>query len=114
MKRIFVVGCSRSGTTIVQRELCSALGLFSLPETAYFSEGLATAKQRLSAMQRWSRGINTIGLWISQIGICKLMRSVFLSRKQAAKVLIEQLDYAAHSNENSGWVEKNTATLFLD
>ena len=36
MIRLFLVGCSRSGTSIVQRELYQKLGLFSLPETRYF------------------------------------------------------------------------------
>lgn len=36
MKRIFVVGCPRSGTTIVQALLARYPGVLTLPETAFF------------------------------------------------------------------------------
>lgn len=39
MKRIFVVGCSRSGTTIFQKLFSSHFNLFTAPETGFFLPG---------------------------------------------------------------------------
>lgn len=41
MQRIFIVGCPRSGTTLVQAMLARHPAVFTLPETAFF-EGLFT------------------------------------------------------------------------
>ncbi|WP_329741496.1 sulfotransferase [Dyella sp. A6] len=41
MQRIFIVGCPRSGTTLVQAMLARHPSIFTLPETAFF-EGLFT------------------------------------------------------------------------
>ncbi len=36
MQRIFIVGCPRSGTTLLQSVLAAHHDVFSLPETAFF------------------------------------------------------------------------------
>ncbi len=45
--RIFVMGCSRGGTTVVQRRLSEGLNLYTLPETRFFSNLLGNAEERL-------------------------------------------------------------------
>jgi hypothetical protein len=45
--RIFVMGCSRGGTTVVQRRLAEGLNLYTLPETRFFSNLLGNAEERL-------------------------------------------------------------------
>lgn len=46
MKRIFVVGCPRSGTTIVQALLARYPGVLTLPETAFFESVFGGIGQR--------------------------------------------------------------------
>lgn len=36
MKKIFVCGCSRPGTSVVQKTMSSNFNLLTLPETDYF------------------------------------------------------------------------------
>jgi hypothetical protein len=48
-KRIFLVGCSRSGTTLLQVLIASHSRVYSLPETGYFIMSLGGRKQQLLA-----------------------------------------------------------------
>ncbi|MCA2458815.1 MULTISPECIES: hypothetical protein [Vibrio] len=52
MKKIFVVGCSRSGTSVVQKQIVEKTRLFSLPETAFFSMSNGSKKDRTSNLAR--------------------------------------------------------------
>ena len=47
MIRLFVVGCSRSGTTIVQRLLAGHKDLISFPETAFFQRLAGDSELRM-------------------------------------------------------------------
>lgn len=46
MQRIFVVGCPRSGTTLIQAMLARHPAIFTLPETAFFERLLGTLAWR--------------------------------------------------------------------
>lgn len=48
-RRVFVVGCQRSGTTVIQSALARASGLFTLPETHYFLD-------LLGGIEEWVKG----------------------------------------------------------
>lgn len=48
-RRVFVVGCQRSGTTVVQSALARASGLYTLPETHYFLD-------LLGGIEEWCKG----------------------------------------------------------
>lgn len=46
MKRVFIVGCPRSGTTLVQALLARHAGVYSFPETAFFEALLGGVETR--------------------------------------------------------------------
>lgn len=48
--RVFVVGCPRSGTSLLQKHLAERLRLWTLPETAFFLQALDTPGGRLRAL----------------------------------------------------------------
>ena len=52
MKRVFIVGCPRSGTTLVQALLARYPGLHSFPETRFF-EALLGGIDRRWQEQTW-------------------------------------------------------------
>jgi hypothetical protein len=52
MNQIFVVGCSRSGTTVVQKSLVQQFNLTTLPETAFFLGRLRTGHTRAKRLRK--------------------------------------------------------------
>lgn len=52
MNRIFLVGCSRSGTSIIQKELVKKLNIWSLPETSFLIYSHETLEDRLTNIKR--------------------------------------------------------------
>ena len=52
MYEYFIVGCSRSGTSIVQKYISEQKSIYSLPETAFFSIGNDTYEKRVNNINR--------------------------------------------------------------
>lgn len=52
MNKLFIVGCSRSGTSIIQKSIIASLPLYSLPETGFFSVSNKLKKNRESNLKR--------------------------------------------------------------
>ena len=121
MIRLFAVGCSRSGTSILQRELHRQLNLYSLRETMFFlmanedsraSERLYAVKKTLSAAGkineqggRYHKFGQTCLMLFRLLGPRKALR-VILGRRPLAYPLIELLDAMAREANCQGWLEK--------
>lgn len=119
--RIFVMGCSRGGTTVVQRRLSEGLNLYTLPETRFFSNLLGNAEERLFPQTARPRGPVrklTSGLreklgrstgreHVDLEGIT-LPRARKWARVQGRTAqFVAQLDRAAQAGGHIGWLEKS-------
>lgn len=49
-QHVFVVGCSRSGTSLIQKKVAERFGLWTIPETEFFLEDLDRMRGRLHAL----------------------------------------------------------------
>lgn len=126
MQRVFVVGCPRSGTTIVQAMLARHPDVFSLPET-YFFEAL------LGDMEvRWGdRQARSSRRWYHRAGLAKswgrrrlrdLEHTHMTSRHPrpvprrwtaCVRRYAAMLDSAARASDRTHWVEKSPAHLLF-
>lgn len=111
MNRTFLVGCSRSGTSVVQSLLACHPSVLSFPESEYFlllyrktqrhhllSVGLATGRER----QHLAR-------WLGDIGRSDLASSLPpqpLRFATAARSFTDALDHMAEEAGASIWIEK--------
>lgn len=109
-KRIFVVGCSRSGTTMLQVLLASHPDVKSFPETNFFWSATGD-RRRILARFGLPTGLeakairHTIGLLNSK----PLEHSTprfFISFRSAVAKYISLLDAQAAKDEKSMWLEK--------
>lgn len=100
--RIFVVGCPRSGTTMVQTLLMSA-GLLSFPETHYFNRVNTTVGRVFRGiyaeyiLARWS--------FDNKLAIKYIPKPVF-NISRSIENYVSYLDSLALEAGASGWVEK--------
>jgi len=121
MKRIFVVGCPRSGTTILQRILAEGLDLFTLPETHFFERMVGNGNRRFfpnTFMQesitkrvryriRQRLGISTPRLWEGLDFIPDNFRGRHVSMKRLAATFLDGMDALAREQNCLGWLEKS-------
>lgn len=119
--RIFVMGCSRGGTTVVQRRLSEGLNLYTLPETRFFSNLLGNAEERLfpqTARPRTPARKLTSGLreklgrgtgreHVDLEGITLPRARKWARVQQRTAQFVAQLDRAAVAGGHIGWLEKS-------
>ncbi|MGH8234103.1 MAG: sulfotransferase family protein [Rhodanobacteraceae bacterium] len=128
MQRIFVIGCPRSGTTLVQALLARHPDVFSLQET-YFFEALLG-----DALVRWAdREARPTRKWYHRAGLAqswgrhrlreledahlasRAQRTVPRRWRACIRRYVAMLDEAAGSKGRSHWVEKTpNHLLFID
>lgn len=128
MQRIFVVGCPRSGTTIVQAMLARHPDVFSLHETYFFETLLGDMEYR------WrDRGARPHQRWYHRAGLAhasgrrhlreleqaypSAARRGLAPRRWDARVrrFARMLDEAAATRHRTHWVEKSPGhLLFID
>ena len=105
MRRIFVVGCPRSGTTLLQTILMASGRLASYPETHFFENyrylsdwPLPTGVRGYLMVRRLFRGQN--------------VRTRFgVTRRSGVNAYISALDQLAEAEEQQGWIEKTPDNL---
>lgn len=121
MRRVFVVGCSRSGTSLVQKKLVEEFNLYSIPETAFFYRDLNNAAiraWRIANLNRVLMGegigeggkryygfLENLARTAKKYGLMELVRSV-VSKKKAGLFFFNVMDEEARSKNMKGWLEK--------
>lgn len=129
MQRVFVVGCPRSGTTLVQAMLARHPDVFSLPETYFFPVLLGDLRLRWKDRQarptrRWYHRAGLAQSWgrrrlqqLEQVHAPTSRYHRHAPRKWRACVrrYVEMLDTAAMHQGCRWWVEKTPEhLLYLD
>lgn len=126
MQRTFVVGCPRSGTTLVQAMLARHPGIFTLPETGFFPRMLGeldyrmgddgarprrrTMARRLGLTRRYGRH-EFVALQQMLLGNARASsRSPWLLDRCVER-FIAMLDSLATEAGRSSWVEKTPQHL---
>lgn len=112
--RIFLIGCPRSGTTLLQSLLAANSHIFSFPETHLF-EYLFYNKKLLSilgianwrARSRWNRFLAEIGHREMQTRLPKFSILV----RQFSRTYIDVLDMLTVDEKKTVWVEKTPGHL---
>lgn len=110
--RLFLVGCSRSGTTVVQRALTDNYRLYSLPETDFFGLAVAGGVGALCCRFGLARSPR-----IYNRALDRLQTLLGVSRERAYGVqsrsmqrlvahFVELLDGKAAAEGELGWLEK--------
>ena len=119
--RIFVMGCSRGGTTVVQRRLAEGLNLYTLPETRFFSNLLGNAEERLfpqtarprPPVRKFTSGVReklgrSTGREHVHLEGITLPRARKWARVQLRTAqFVAGLDRAALAGGHIGWLEKS-------
>lgn len=117
MKRLFVVGCSRSGTSLIQKELSRLTGFYTLPETAFFdkpSTSKTERQERIVELLSLSGSICakeleklTIDEIVSFLKMIQIDISKYLEYgANGPKIFSQLMDFFARFNGASGWIEK--------
>lgn len=128
MRRIFVVGCPRSGTTLVQAMIGRHPDVFSLRETCFFRTVFGDVELRWGDL-----GAHTGWRWYHRAGLARssgrrLLRELEQSqfpnarrrqvprrRPACVKRYVEMLDALASGKSRAHWVEKTPDhLLYLD
>jgi hypothetical protein len=113
MRRAFVVGCPRSGTTLLQALLAGHPMLVSLPETHFFS--LARARHGIARLcgAASPRGaayagevFRNMGHTLEPPGQWQVIR-----KRQSAKWFVASMDRIAVESGACGWVEKTPSHI---
>lgn len=114
MKRILVVGCPRSGTTLIQHLLSAHNDVYSCPETHYFQRIRRRGKRRIMDNLFLSQA-NVLRAWEymrsnnSSLGPHDARR--IRSLKSAAKFFDHVMTSEAEARGRTAWVEKTPGHL---
>lgn len=104
MKRIFLVGLPRSGTTLLQSMLYAGGEVYSMPETHLLRLGLGRTRikaQIRAAHFRFAYGEN----FIESV-------KCLISKKRFLDCVISNLDLDAHEKNYTVWLEKTPEHLY--
>lgn len=112
--RLFLVGCPRSGTTLLQSLIAAHSQLVSFPETHFFTSILSPRPllRRLGlasphARTRFYRMLNNIGHPDIQTHLTRFA----VSRRRYCRAFITVLDTITRHQHKQGWLEKTPGHL---
>lgn len=114
MRRLFLVGCPRSGTTLLQSLLAAHSQVISFPESHFYNTmtttrfgwrqlGLASPRTRA----KFSDFLKSIGYPEMQ----RYLPSLAISRRQYSRAFIAALDAVARQQNKQVWLEKTPRHL---
>lgn len=119
-QRAFVVGCPRSGTTLLQSMLAGHPRIQSFPETHFFARGFGGRRRWMihETLRGWYLWYLLVS-WLvetDQISLSEAYRiPISWSKRRMVDVFCHVLDQQARSNESDIWIEKTPRHLhFLD
>ena len=112
MKQILIVGCPRSGTTILQAILSSHPEVFSLPET-HFYPALCSSNRIIRGLGISTRRAKLILKDIEEqyLGKCHVKPSFF--SKSLSKQYVNLLNEITQNKKFSHWIEKTPQNLWF-
>jgi len=112
LSRVFLVGCSRSGTTVVQRALTECYQLYSLPETDFFGllvgGGLGAIACQLGITRPkrvYQRAFDRLAQLLQMSTVPEIGKNNWRLRPLINR-FVELLDEQALNADESGWLEK--------
>jgi hypothetical protein len=115
--RIFIVGCPRSGTTLLQSLLAAHPQIASFPETHFF-ESLAPANPLIRSLgmglasgQRVRRRFKNFLSIINRENMEEYLPSFPLFMSQYASAFVQVLDRITEEQGKSLWIEKTPGNL---
>lgn len=114
-KRIFVVGCARSGTTLVQQLLAAHAELTSFPETHFFTRTVPVKKWRRRLFVVQQTHLNHLRSYLRDLNLSHLykpFRGRPLNLSAWSKYLIDILDAIADEQGTGDWLEKTPKHLY--
>jgi hypothetical protein len=105
--RVFVVGCPRSGTTLLQSFLAAHPQIISFPESHFFVESIPSHPLLWRLGFASPRGRRRMRAFLAEAGAGKggIPRTAFLLRQYAAS-FVEALDSMTVARNGEAWVEK--------
>ncbi len=114
MKRIFIVGCPRSGTTFLQSMMAAHPQLASFPET-HFWELTVPEKFRYRLLKMYGRrSRQLVGDYLEKYGypeeVLDRLAPIYLSYRSWSQALAEILDSLVPKGK-MGWIEKTPRHL---
>jgi hypothetical protein len=118
--RVFVMGCSRGGTTVTQRLVAERLGLYTLPETRFFANMIGNVEARMfpdtargvSLPRRISSGLRealgrSTGMPLLNLpGVAPIQGQKWASFSRMTALFVAQMDGLAGQAGTTGWLEK--------
>jgi len=136
-ERVFIVGCERSGTTLLQSLLAAHSKIHSVPETHFMKRLFRTEnipkryagrytlpRRALRSLQAWRRNVQARVGWISRRHAAEAWRdiegnpdkpSTFWARQSTrahVKSFVDAMDAASRRAGKSVWIEKTPEHLF--
>jgi len=114
MKRLFLVGCPRSGTTLLQSLLAAYSQVVSFPESHFYNT-MTTSRFGLRQLGLASPRIRAkFSGFLKLIGHPEMQRYLpffALSRRQYSRAFIAVLDAVARQQNKQAWLEKTPRHL---
>lgn len=115
-QRAFLVGCPRSGTTLLQSMLVAHPQIASFPETHFFDHGFGGRKRWIfhETLRGWYLWFLLVR-WRMEVDGASFSQARQLpfswSKGKMANVFCEMLDRRAHANGADIWIEKTPRHL---
>jgi len=114
MKRIFIVGTARSGTTLVQSLLSGHPDVFSLPETHFFAYSIPKKKYLRLFHRPSEKQIDKIGKLMKSMELDLHISPIESDRRnlnQWTKYFLNFMDEKTRDKQCKAWIEKTPMHL---
>jgi hypothetical protein len=112
--RIFVVGCPRSGTTLLQSLIAAHPEIASFPESKFFNALISPGSRRsrlgipaIRAREKFNDFLNEM----NRAEMQNLLPKTALFVPQYAQAFIKALDFLAQEQKKTGWIEKTPSHI---
>ncbi len=114
VSRFFLVGCPRSGTTLLQSLLAAHSDILSFPESHYYTTVISSRSILRTLGLASPRARATFCNFLSLIGhpeLQALLPRFAVSTRQYSRAFIAALDTIAHQKNQRAWLEKTPRHL---